>query len=563
MLVGIDVGGTNTDAVVVEEKRVVAWAKTPTNPDDLVLTLREALDRVLTGIRSEKVQRVVFSTTLITNLIASGKTEPVALLIIPGPGANPGLFAELQGAYLLSGAIDYRGRETAGLDREEAEKVIGRIEADGYRRVAVVGKFSSRNPGHEEWVANLIRKLHPDWKVEMGGRTAGRLGFPRRAATTRLTAAVRENYEVFTHQVEAAVRDRGIQAPILVLKADGGTMPLAVSANRPVETIFSGPAASTMGVLALIPAGETAVVADIGGTTTDLALILSGEPLLASKGARVGGQLTQVRSFATRSIALGGDSRVSVREGTLVIGPERDGPACCLGGPAPTPTDALRLLGLTEIGDRERAETAMSVLGSELGLDAPAAARLVVDQVVDRLAAAIGQMFREWEAEPAYRIWELKQKVKIRPDAVAGVGGGAPAIIPLLADRLGCRQVVSGYAGVANALGAALARPTLLRSLRIDTERETLSVAEEGLVEPLHEKKMTLAEAETAARRRLLRAAAAEGIRVEAEDVQVLYSEVFNMVRGWTTTGRLFEIEVQVPPGLVGLVEQGEGWCGR
>ena len=111
----------------------------------------------------------------------------------------------------------------------------------------------------------------------------------------------------------AALKERKISAPVYILKADGGTLPLDKSVQMPVETIFSGPAASIMGVMALTAPGQTCVVVDIGGTTTDLALILSGKPLLSAKGARVGSLLTHVRAFAVKSVAIGGDSAVAVR----------------------------------------------------------------------------------------------------------------------------------------------------------------------------------------------------------------------------------------------------------
>ena len=145
-----------------------------------------------------------------------------------------------------------------------------------------------------------------------------------------------------------------------------GTLPFEQAAKKPVETIFSGPAASTLGVLALTPPGQTSVVLDVGGTTTDLALILSGRPLLASRGARIEQRLTHVRAFATKSVALGGDSILKAWNGSIRILPWRAGPAYCLGGPEPTPTDALRHAGLTDIGAATRAGEAMRQLGSDL-----------------------------------------------------------------------------------------------------------------------------------------------------------------------------------------------------
>ncbi len=245
-----------------------------------------------------------------------------------------------------------------------------------------------------------------------------------------LTAATKDRYGQFAADMAAALKERKIRAPVYILKADGGTLPLDKSVGMPVETIFSGPAASIMGVLALTEPGQTSVVVDIGGTTTDLALILSGQPLLSSKGARVDSLLTHVRAFAVKSVAIGGDSAVAVNGGSLTVGPQRDGPPVCMGGGCPTPTDALRVLGLSSIGDGAKAEQAMQVLAQGLGCSTAEAAQKTIDAVVDKMVSEIEEMFREWESEPAYRIWEIMSKEKLSAQNVVGVGGGSPPWCP-------------------------------------------------------------------------------------------------------------------------------------
>lgn len=152
------------------------------------------------------------------------------------------------------------------------------------------------------------------------------------------------------------------------------------------------------------------MVVDIGGTTTDLALILSGQPLLSSKGARVENQLTQVRTLAVKSVPVGGDSALQQDGKGLIIGTGRLGPAYCMGGPAPTPTDALRVLGLTELGDPLKAEEAMTDLGEALNLSARDTAGKVIEMVVERISSEVNNMFLDWEQEPAYLVWEVLQK---------------------------------------------------------------------------------------------------------------------------------------------------------
>jgi len=551
MLVGIDVGGTTTDAVLVEGANVIKTAYAPTHHDDLLKCLLEALDVLVEGVQTGRIERVVLSTTLITNLIAEGKADPVGLMLIPGPGTNPRDYDLGQEAVVLDGAVDYRGREIQKLNEDQIKEAAAALFAQGLRKVAIVGKFCQRNQSHEIRAGAIVSQALPGVEVELGHRICGQLNFPRRAATTLLAAATRDRYKVFAMQMHSALRQRKIDAPIYILKADGGTLPLDKSVAMPVETIFSGPAASIMGVLALTPPGQTSVVVDIGGTTTDLALILSGKPLLSSKGARVGSLLTQVRAFAVKSVPIGGDSAVRVAGDCATVGPHREGPAFCLGGPAPTPTDALRLLGRTSIGDAAKAERAMQIVAKGLGCTSNEAAEKVVAAVVDRIVFEAEEMFREWEQEPAYRIWEIVKKEKIQAQNVVGVGGGARPLVPLVAERLRAVAIVPEHALVANAIGAAVARPTLTLNLHIDTEMGEYAVAEGGQKGMAKDKKMTPEQAEQLAKRLLKERAERLGIGEYASEAEVTYSEVFNMIRGWSTVGRLLDVRMEIPAGLL------------
>jgi len=550
MLIGIDVGGTTTDAVIVDGNRVVKTAYVPTDHDNLLKCLLGALDELVAGVDTAKVERVVLSTTLITNMIAEGKTDPVALVLIPGPGTNPRDYA-LGESIILDGAIDFRGKEIDPLRESQIKEAASQIREKGFSRVAVVGKFCQRNHSHEQKAGEILAAALPGAHIQLGHRVSGQLNFPRRAATTMLTAATKDKYEQFAADMAAALKERKIKAPVYILKADGGTLPLDKSVSMPVETIFSGPAASIMGVLALTEAGQTSVVVDIGGTTTDLALILSGQPLLSSKGARVDSLLTHVRAFAVKSVAIGGDSAVAANGGSLTVGPQREGPPVCMGGSCPTPTDALRVLGLSSIGDGAKAEQAMQILAQALGCSSAEAAQKTIDAVVAKIVSEIEEMFREWESEPAYRIWEIMSKEKLSAQNVVGVGGGSPPLVPLVAKRLGAAAVVPEHAPVANAIGAAVARPTLTLNLHIDTEKGEYDVAEEGLAGRISDKKMSSEEAEKLARKLLAERAERLGIGEYAGEAEVTYSEVFNMIRGWSTVGRLFDLRLEILAGLL------------
>lgn len=561
MLIGIDVGGTTTDAVLIQNGEVYSTAKVSTEHGNLLNSLLEALDAVSKDVPPEQLERVVFSTTVITNLIAEGKTDRVALVLIPGPGVNPASYT-FPDSFYLKGAMDYRGREIDPLDEAEVRRTVGSVRESGFSRAAIISKFGQRNPSHELRVEEIFREDYPGCKLELGHKVSGKLNFPRRIATAMLASATRERYQEFVEKIKKALEERNIRAPVYILKADGGTLPVEKSIEFPVETIFSGPAASTIGALALTPEGQTSVVVDIGGTTTDLALILSGKPLFASKGAKLGGFLTHVRAFAVRSIAAGGDSVVRVKDlnpGTkqITIGPDRAGPAYCMGGKETTPTDALKFLGLIEVGNPERASEAIKATASELGKSETETASLIVDRVSQMIADAVNEMFFEWEQEPAYRVWEVLQEKKTRTENVVGIGGGAKGLIAEIAKKLNANPVIPEHAEVGNAIGAAVARPTITLNLHIDTEQKVYSVAEEGEIVSLNTtkfknlNKISLDEAETLAAELLNERAKDFGISEYADEAEIVNSEVFNVVNGWYTTGRLFDVNMQIPAGLI------------
>lgn len=559
MLIGLDVGGTYTDAVLIRERKIIRKTKIPTQPDELLTSLLSALDPLLEAAKGEEIQRIVLSTTLITNLIATGNMDPVALVLIPGPGLNPKSYDfKVPHVFILSGAIDYRGRVIELLKDSEIKSCLDAVKAANIKRVAIVGKFSQRNRKHEERVASYFTRYASELQIVMGHQVTGRLNFPRRVVTALLTLATRDKFQEFYTQLEQLLALRGITAPLYILKADGGTLPLAQSLTKPVETIFSGPAASTLGVLALTPPQETSVVLDIGGTTTDLALILSGEPLLASRGARINDSFTQVRAFATKSVALGGDSIIRVEQNTLRLLPRRAGPAYCLGGPQPTPTDAMRVAGLTDIGDEQRAREGMRLLGRDLDLNVQQTADLVLQTMVKKIAREIDEMFLAWEEEPAYRIWELLQKQKIRPQNVVGIGGATPPILPLLGKEMGCRALAPPDAEIANAIGAALAKVNLRLNFHFDTERNFYFIEETGVQQKLPKSNLTLDEAKNFCFEELRLQGEQLGIFSD-EEPELVYSEIFNMVRGWRTTGKLYDICVQFPTGIIeNILERGD-----
>jgi len=544
MLLGIDVGGTFTDAVVTGGGTGAAQAKAPTTHDDLLRGILAALDNVLAGTDAAGLRRVALSTTIVTNAVIEQKLERVGLFLLPGPGMDISTLVP-ERPYVLSGYVDHRGRETAA-PREEEVAVACRESGD--RQVfAVAGKFAVRNPAHEQAVAGWLRKYAAPDHITLGSAVAGSLHFWRRPNSAYYNAAVWRHFGRFARAAQAALARRGITAPVYILKADGGTMPLAAAAELPVEAVFTGPAASALGIIALAaPRGE-AVSLDIGGTSTDIALWRDGAPLFAEKGAKIGAYPTAVRAFWLHSLGVGGDSFVRREGGRIAVGPERRGPAMAVGGPAPTVSDAMIVAGTAAFGDRERAIEAMR-LTAAAGETPEETAAAVLVAAADRIHEAIMRMIDERAAEPVYRVEDVVRDRRPRPASVVGVGGAAAGLAPLVAERLGVPCTVPAGATVANAVGAAMARPTLDVTLRADTAQGYYTVAELGLRSGLPSRRFALAEARELAARHLAELAAKAGI--PAGDVETVYEEEFNLVRGFSTTGKIITCRLQIKPGV-------------
>lgn len=225
----------------------------------------------------------------------------------------------------------------------------------------------------------------------------------------------------------------------------------------------------------------------------------------------------------------------------------------------PTPTDALKVLGLTRLGDIKKAREAMHMLGDPLGIATWEVAARILLLVTGTITTEINKMFHSWEQEPAYRVWEVLQKKKVRPNTVVGVGGAASGFLTQIAAALDCYPVIPPYARVANAIGAAVARPTLQVSLRADTERGTYSIQEEGFQGPIEDRPFNEEKALELATGWLWKRAEKYGMKNDLGEVEVIRKEVFNMVRDWVTSGKLIDVSVQTRRGILHYIGTGVG----
>lgn len=547
MYIGIDVGGTFTDGVIISKGQVLEAVKVPTYPQ-LTRSITEVLTKILNGKEAQQIKRIVLSTTIVTNLLAQGKQVPVGLILLPGPGVNPATLRFAGPITIVDGAIDYRGRLLEDLNKEQLLQAAQSYLQQGISKIVVACKFSQRNNVLEENALQILMQQLPQCEFLASYQVSGLLNWVRRANGAVYTLATRTAYHSFVQEVTQTLAELGISCPVQILKADGGTLPLEVSLAYPLEALYSGPAASVMGALATNENDLTAVIMDIGGTTTDLALILQGVPLLAERGASLQDHPIPVRALAVSSIPLGGDNALELAGGELILG-ERKGPAMCLGGPCLTVTDLMAEQGYAELPLTESSKAALADLAASLGKTPGELANLVMDKFIGFLEVKLEEMLTSWEEEPAYRIWQVLHQQTARPSLLICQGGPAKGLGPIWARHKGWQVRISPYAHVANAVGAALARNTLKLEYTADTQQRIFATNIGGYQGQLPERINNLAEAHSAAQSLFSKIAKEWSLELEQEP-ELLYEESFNMVRGWSTTGRIMQVGLQTPPGL-------------
>jgi len=327
---GIDAGGTFTDAAVFEwaSRRVVAKAKAPTTHWDYAIGISGALDRLPRELLRQ-VDEVAVSTTLATNAIVEGRGQRVGLLLMPPVGDDGLERMDHRPVRVVPGRLAIDGTELVPVDTGAAVCAARELLATEHvRAFAVTGYASSVNPSHELAVMQAV-KAATGLSVTCGHEVSALLNYRVRAETAALNARIIPCLEAFLDRLHASLSERGITAPAMIVRSDGSLMNVRTAAERPVETLLSGPAASVAGARFLCEAPD-ALVVDIGGTTSDTAVLHNGVVRIDSDGARVGHWRTHVRALALRTVGLGGDSEVRQDGHGWHVGPRRVWPVCRL-----------------------------------------------------------------------------------------------------------------------------------------------------------------------------------------------------------------------------------------
>lgn len=441
--IGVDVGGTNTDAVIMDGRSLIASIKRPTSGDVLggiINAIRSVLNRA-SDVKPSSIESVMIGTTHFTNAVVqrNGLSRTVVLrLCLPAGQAVPPLYdwpPELRDAvgartFMLRGGFEFDGREISPLRDDEIDRVIAELDTWGIESVAVVGTFSPVSAEQEITVAERIRSALPDIAVTLS-HEIGKIGILQRENAAALNACLAGLAERTISAFERSLVESGLgHARLFLSQNDGTLMSAAFARQYPVLTFTSGPTNSMRGA-AFLSGVSDAIVLDVGGTTTDGGVLVNGFPRETSFEVEVGGVRTNFRMPDVLSIGIGGGSRVEDegrRVGPRSVGHRLTSQSLVFGGETLTLTDVAVALGHARIGERSHVDG----LDRDVAERALTVATATIEQLIDRLKTRRGDV------------------------PVVLVGGGADLFQTPLA---GASEVVRPpNGGVANAIGAAIAQ---------------------------------------------------------------------------------------------------------
>jgi N-methylhydantoinase A/oxoprolinase/acetone carboxylase beta subunit len=337
-LIGVDTGGTYTDAAIIEAEghKVIASAKALTTKGDLAIGVTEAIEQAIAqlpkDLAPQDISLVSISTTLATNAVVEGHGSSIGVVLIGFDTQmveRTGIARAFPGLpiAMIGGGHDHNGDERLPLDTTALEAAIARMNVDAF---AIASSFAVRNASHEHRAREIIVKTTGKPATQSTDLSSA-LDAPRRALTAVLNARLISRISYLIDAVVRSMKSLGIACPLMIVKGDG-TLALAETvALRPIETVLSGPAASLVGA-AWLSGLKSFIMSDMGGTTTDIGVLIDGHPRIAEEGADVGGWRTMVKAIDVKTVGLGGDSEVAIEpNGILRIGPGRIVPVSLIG----------------------------------------------------------------------------------------------------------------------------------------------------------------------------------------------------------------------------------------
>jgi len=474
--IGIDTGGTFTDLVLLAADGRIERRKLPSTPADPALALIEGLQQVLSLAPGTVLEAVAHGTTVATNALLEERFQHLALVTtrgfrhvleiarqsVPSGYGNsyfwikPNRIVPLERVFEVTERLDFRGRVLTPLDEEGARRVARQVRELGVRTVGVCLLHAYANPDHEQRVRELLLAEAPDLVVSISSEVWPEYREYERTVTTLVDAFVKPHVNGYLGRAEERLHEVAPGAPLLIMKSNGGVMPAAAVARRPIATALSGPAAGALGAswLAQQAGFERVITIDTGGTSTDVCLVDGAEPQLTREG-RIGRFPVRVPMIDIVSVGTGGGSIAWIGpDGGLRIGPNSAGAdpgpmAYGRGGDEPTVTDAH--LGLGRLPDL----LAGGAIRLRLDLSQAGVARLagVLGLEPGRAAAGILELSAHNQANAVLQL-TVKRGIDPTGDTLVAFGGAGPLQACRIAQLLGLGTVlVPPNPGNVSALG--------------------------------------------------------------------------------------------------------------
>lgn len=467
---GVDVGGTFTDLLLFDDQTGASFkTKVPSTPDDpsrAVVTGTRDICKIANTEPSE-INYFLHGTTVATNAILEGKGARVGLIVTEGyrqtlqiarsyvPGGlaawivwpKPTPLAALEDTVEVSGRMDAYGNEIHPVDEAQVELALKELAKQDVQAITICLMNSYVNGDHEKQVARIAAKVFPDLNISMSHEILPEMFEYERALTTVANSAVQPVVGSYIRNLASELRKMGMAGKISLLRSDGGLMSAEKSQSAPVNLLMSGPAGGVTGALWVARGAgyKNILTLDVGGTSTDVALIEDFQPRLV-RNTEVGHLKVRVSSLDVKTVGAGGGSiaHVPALTGALRVGPESagavPGPACySKGGEEPTVTDANVVLGyLPEelLGgafalDREAAKTAVQKIADALDLDVYSAAAGIIDIVNENMFGALRMISVQQGYDPRdFALMGFGGAGSLHSNAVAKLMGSWPVIVP-------------------------------------------------------------------------------------------------------------------------------------
>lgn len=541
MILGLDVGGTNIDLVLIKNQEIIKTNKREINKE-LSYEIFESIKEITKDINKNEIKTINLSTTIITNSIYLNKTNKVGLICQTGPGLPISYLKITNNQYFIDGYIDHLGREVKSINTKEINNIKEQLLKQGIKDIAVVSKFSTRNNKSEEDVKDILKD---DFKnITLSNTLSGKLNFPRRINSAYLNASIKETFFNFVNNLKEALNNMGINSKINILKADGGIMDINYAKKIPLETILSGPAASLMGINYLYETNNDAILLDIGGTTTDIFFYNKGISLFEPIGITIKDYKTLIRAIYSKSIPLGGDSLVIYENNQTKLKSIRKDKAYAFGGKYITLTDCLLY------DENEKSKEGIDLFSKKYNIKAKDVLNDTINYYKDEVYNNVYNYLKEINSKPVYTINEIINYDKLNPKELILIGAPSMSLKPHLKDKFKTKVKVMKNYQIANAIGAAFSIPTKELNLYLNTKTKTLNIPEINLYKQV-KSNYNKNDAKALLIQKLKDEAINMGYDKNKLNYEITLEEEYNIVDGFYTDGINLRLKGQIKPGVL------------